>query len=115
MVLGMTQEELGDAIGVTFQQVQKYEKGANRISASSLQQIADMLGVPVAYFFDGAPSLLRPSSRETDDAPAPEFLTDFLDTSDGIALAKAFTLIRHAKVRRAIVRLVEELTTDDED
>ena len=59
MALGMSQEKLGDAIGLTFQQVQKYEKGANRISASRLQQIAHVLGVPVTYFFDGAPGLPR--------------------------------------------------------
>src|SRR5262245_19127916 len=115
MVLGMSQEKLGDAIGLTFQQVQKYEKGANRISASRLQQIADVLGVPVTFFFDGAPGLPRASSRDTEDAPAPELLTDFLGTSDGIALAKAFTRIRRAKVRRGIVRLVEELTMENGD
>jgi transcriptional regulator with XRE-family HTH domain len=115
MVLGMSQEKLGDAIGLTFQQVQKYEKGANRISASRLQQIADVLGVPVTFFFDGAPGLPRASSHEANEAPAPELLTDFLSTSDGIALAKAFTRIRRAKVRRGIVRLVEELTTEDGD
>jgi transcriptional regulator with XRE-family HTH domain len=115
MMLGMSQEKLGDAIGLTFQQVQKYEKGANRISASRLQQIADVLGVPVTYFFDGAPGLPRVSSRDTEDAPAPELLTDFLGTSDGIALAKAFTRIRRAKVRRGIVRLVEELTADEDN
>jgi transcriptional regulator with XRE-family HTH domain len=114
MMLGMSQEKLGEAIGLTFQQVQKYEKGANRISASRLQQIADVLGVAVTYFFDGAPGLPR-ASHGMEDAPAPELLTDFLSTSDGIALAKAFTRIRRAKVRRGIVRLVEELTTDDED
>jgi transcriptional regulator with XRE-family HTH domain len=115
MMLGMSQEKLGDAIGLTFQQVQKYEKGANRISASRLQQIADVLGVPVTYFFDGAPGVPRVSPRDTEDAPAPELLTDFLGTSDGIALAKAFNRIRRAKVRRGIVRLVEELTADEDN
>jgi transcriptional regulator with XRE-family HTH domain len=110
MLLGMSQEKLGDAIGLTFQQVQKYEKGANRVSASRLQQISDVLGVPVTFFFDDAPGLQRAASR--DDAPSPDILTDFLATSDGLALAKAFTRIKRAKVRRGIVRLVEEITGD---
>ena len=67
MLLGMSQEKLGDAIGLTFQQVQKYEKGANRVSASRLQQISDVLRVPVTFFFDDAPGLQRAASR--DDAP----------------------------------------------
>ena len=114
MLLGMSQEKLGDAIGLTFQQVQKYEKGANRVSASRLQQISDVLGVPVTFFFDDAPGgLQRTASR--DDAPSPDILTDFLSTSDGLALAKAFTRIKRAKVRRGIVRLVEEITGDDHD
>jgi transcriptional regulator with XRE-family HTH domain len=111
MLLGMSQEKLGDAIGLTFQQVQKYEKGANRVSASRLQQISDVLGVPVTFFFDDAPGLQRAASRG--DAPSPDILTDFLATSDGLALAKAFTRIKRAKVRRGIVRLVEEITGDD--
>ena len=110
MLLGMSQEKLGDAIGLTFQQVQKYEKGANCVSASWLQQISDVLGVPVTFFFDDAPGLPRAASR--DDAPSPDILTDFLSTSDGLALAKAFTRIKRAKVRRGIVRLVEEITGD---
>jgi transcriptional regulator with XRE-family HTH domain len=113
MLLGMSQEKLGDAIGLTFQQVQKYEKGANRVSASRLQQISDVLGVPVTFFFDDAPGPQRTASR--DDAPSPDILTDFLATSDGLALAKAFTRIKRAKVRRGIVRLVEEITGDDHD
>jgi transcriptional regulator with XRE-family HTH domain len=115
MLLGMSQEKLGDAIGLTFQQVQKYEKGANRISASRLQQIAGVVGVPVTFFFEGQPGLPRAASREVDDAPSPDILTDFLATSDGLALAKAFTRIKRAKVRRGIVRLVEEITMDDDD
>jgi transcriptional regulator with XRE-family HTH domain len=115
MLLGMSQEKLGDAIGLTFQQVQKYEKGANRISASRLQQIAGVVGVPVTFFFEGQPGLPRAASRELGDAPSPDILTDFLATSDGLALAKAFTRIKRVKVRRGIVRLVEEITMDDDD
>jgi transcriptional regulator with XRE-family HTH domain len=89
-------------LGLTFQQVQKYEKGANRISASRLQQLCKILSVPVPFFFEGLP--------DTPDVDG-EFaaLNGVLATSDGIALASAFTRIRDPKVRRAIVALVEQL------
>jgi transcriptional regulator with XRE-family HTH domain len=110
MMLGMSQEKLGDALSLTFQQVQKYEKGTNRIGASRLQQISHILQVPVAFFFEGAPS---PSSgAQTDgmhEAPSPAYVADFLATSDGLALTRAFTRIKDAKLRRRIVDLVEEI------
>src|SRR5262252_3285858 len=90
MMLAMSQEKLGDAIGLTFQQVQKYEKGANRIGASRLQQISGILQVPVSFFFEGAPDLnVLPYAGK--DAPPPTYLSDFLTTSEGLALTKAFT------------------------
>src|SRR5256714_1857091 len=90
MMLGMSQEKLGDALGLTFQQIQKYEKGTNRIGASRLQQISLILQVPVAFFFEGAPSPPgRPAGLE--EAPSPAYVTDFLATNDGLALVKAFT------------------------
>ena len=112
MMLGMSQEKLGDALGLTFQQVQKYEKGTNRIGASRLQQISHILQVPVSFFFEGAPS--AHTSAKSDgmgEAPSPAYVSDFLATSDGLALTKAFMRIDDSKLRRRIVDLVEQIAT----
>lgn len=109
MMLGMSQEKLGDALSLTFQQVQKYEKGTNRIGASRLQQIAHILQVPVAFFFEGAPDLGDGPANGLADAPSPAYISDFLATSDGLALTKAFMRISDAKLRRRIVDLVEHI------
>jgi transcriptional regulator with XRE-family HTH domain len=114
MMLSMSQEKLGDALGLTFQQVQKYEKGTNRIGASRLQQISHILQVPVAFFFEGAPDLRPPGSEGMKEAPSPAYVSDFLATSEGLALTKAFMRIKEAKLRRRIVDLVEEIA-DDKD
>jgi len=108
MMLSMSQEKLGDALGLTFQQVQKYEKGTNRIGASRLQQISDILQVPVAFFFEGAP-MLGGQPSGLGEAPSPAYISDFLATSDGLALTKAFVEIKVGKVRRRIVDLVEAI------
>ena len=110
MMLSMSQEKLGDALGLTFQQVQKYEKGTNRIGASRLQQIANILQVPVEFFFEGAPHLAG-TPRPDADAPSPAYVSDFLSSSDGLALTKAFMRISDAKLRRRIVDLVEQIAT----
>jgi transcriptional regulator with XRE-family HTH domain len=100
MMLGMSQEKLGDVLGLSFQQLQKYEKGMNRISASRLQHLSQILQVPVAFFFEGAPG----GSDGT--AESPSYVSEFLATSDGLALAKAFMRIEDARLRRLIVHLV---------
>lgn len=105
---GLSQTALGTAVGVTFQQVQKYEKGTNRISASRLQQISKMLGVPVAFFFDGAPAD-ETIGNGFAEAPATTYVADFLATSEGVQLTKAFVRIKSPRVRRRIVDLVESL------
>lgn len=112
MMLGMSQEKLGDALGLTFQQVQKYEKGTNRIGASRLQQISLILQVPVSFFFEGAPA---PPGRPGGfvEAPSPAYVTDFLATTDGLSLTKAFMQIKSPKLRRRIVELVEEMSTGE--
>lgn len=117
MMLSMSQEKLGDALGLTFQQVQKYEKGTNRIGASRLQQIANILQVPVSFFFEGAPDLGgTPTPEGMSEAPSPTYVSDFLATSDGLALTKAFMRIQDAKLRRRIVDLVEHIAgRTDED
>jgi transcriptional regulator with XRE-family HTH domain len=112
MMLSMSQEKLGDALGLTFQQVQKYEKGTNRIGASRLQQISQTLQVPVAFFFEGAPNL-HPQPGGMAEAPSPGYVSDFLATSDGLALTKAFMRIKEPKLKRRIVDLVEEIAEQD--
>ena len=107
MMLGMSQEKLGDALGLTFQQVQKYEKGSNRIGASRLQHIAQILQVPVSFFFDGGPA--SEGTRGAAALASPSYVSDFLATRDGLALAKAFMDIKDKKLRRCIVALVEEI------
>lgn len=114
MMLGMSQEKLGDALNLTFQQVQKYEKGTNRIGASRLQQIAHFLQVPVSFFFEGAPDLPG-NPGGMNEAPSPAYISDFLATSDGLALTKAFMRIKDPKLRRRIVELVAQIAGEDED
>jgi transcriptional regulator with XRE-family HTH domain len=107
-MLGMSQGKLGDALGLTFQQVQKYEKGTNRVGASRLQHIASILQVSIPFFFEGAPTLPGQASG-LDEAPSPAYVSDFLATSDGLSLTKAFMRISDAKLRRRIVDLVEQI------
>jgi transcriptional regulator with XRE-family HTH domain len=113
MMLSMSQEKLGDALGLTFQQVQKYEKGTNRIGASRLQQIAHILQVPVSFFFEGAPAVTSGVRHDgLSEAPSPAYVSDFLATSDGLALTKAFMRIGDSKLRRRIVDLVEQIASE---
>ncbi len=109
LMLGMSQEKLADAIGLTFQQVQKYEKGTNRMGSSRLQQIANVLQVPVTFFFEGAPGQPKLDGK----APSPAYVNEFLSTSDGLALTKAFMQIKDPKLRRSIVNVVEEIAGED--
>ncbi len=113
MMLSMSQEKLGDALGITFQQVQKYEKGTNRIGASRLQHIAHILHVPVAFLFEGAPRMPYFPGR-AHEAPSPAYVSDFLASRDGLALARAFTRIDDAKLRRCIADLVVTVAGDGE-
>jgi transcriptional regulator with XRE-family HTH domain len=114
MMLGMSQEKLGDALALTFQQVQKYEKGTNRIGASRLQQISQILQVPVAFFFEGAPHLADGVTTDLmESAPSPTYVSDFLATSDGLSLTKAFMRIPDPKLRRRIVDLVQQIAGED--
>jgi transcriptional regulator with XRE-family HTH domain len=108
LMLHMSQERLADQLGLTFQQVQKYEKGTNRISASRLQEISNILEVPVPFFFEGAP---QPNGgmRRGDETPSLAYITDFLGNADGHALVKAFIKIKDATLRRSIVRMVEAI------
>src|SRR6202789_2392974 len=93
MMLSMSQEKLGNALNLTFQQVQKYEKGTNRIGASRLLHISNILDVPGEFFFEGGPAV-RSTFKATRAAPSPAFVSDFLATPDGQALTKAFVGIK---------------------
>ena len=105
MQLNMSQEKLGDAIDLTFQQVQKYEKGTNRIGASRLQQIAKVLQTTPAFFFDGLDSLDHLAGSP------PDFTIPVLATTDGLELVRAFGQIplSHPKMRRRVVDLVAQI------
>ncbi len=118
VILGMSQEKLGEALGLTFQQVQKYEKGANRIGASRLQQISRTLDVPPAFFFEGAPSFEAAASDERAHVGVAEdsnstYVADFLSTAEGLHLNMAFARIHDPKVRKRIVDLVVALAGDE--
>jgi len=111
MLLGLSQEKLGEALGVTFQQVQKYEKGMNRIGASRLQDMAKILDAPPSFFFEDAPTLAPGGFSESKSA---DFVVDFLSTVEGLQLNKAFASIRDQKVRRRIVDLVVAIAAAEE-
>ena len=111
-MLAMSQEQLADALGITYQQVQKNEKGANRIAASRLQQISHILQVPVAFFFEGAPDA-APHGSHGSALSAPQ-IDDFVSDSDGLRLIGAFMRIDNAALRRRIVMLVQEIAGDDD-
>jgi|SRR5262245_3438458 len=115
MLLGMSQERLGEKLGLTFQQIQKYEKGINRIGASRLFDLAQVLGVPVQFFYEEAPAAevghLVPDGFA--ERPADNSIVEFLRSRDGLELNKAFVRISDAKARRAIVDLVRSLANDD--
>src|ERR1700727_420601 len=108
IMLGMSQEKLGDALGLTFQQVQKYEKGTNRVGASRIQQISEILRVPVSFLFEGGPSGTA-NAEDFSEGTSPAYVSDFLATSEGLALTRAFTRITDAKLRRSIVEMVEQI------
>ena len=114
MMLGMSQEKLGESLGITFQQIQKYEKGTNRIGASRIQHISRVLSVPVSFFFDGAPGVNSDQPR-VGDAEPPNYLVDFLATTDGIQLNKAFVRIKDAKLRRRVIDLVRAMAGISDD
>ena len=107
MLIGMSQEKLGDLLGLTFQQVQKYEKGINRIGAGRLFEIARILDVPVDFFYDGVGA---PSDALTEtSAPVMEFVS----SSEGLQLSLAFMKIRDPKVRKRVLDLVKSLAEEE--
>lgn len=117
-LLKMSQEKLGERLGVTFQQVQKYERGANRVGASRLWKISEVLDVPVSYFYEGisteyggqsdSPALL---AAEPDQSP---LVYEFINSSDGVSLAKAVLQIKNKAVRRQILELARSLAKSEQ-
>jgi transcriptional regulator with XRE-family HTH domain len=115
ILMKMSQEKLGEALGITFQQVQKYEKGANRIGASRLQQISKTLKVPPSFFFEGAPA--GGSSAQSAgfaEESSSQYVVDFLSTAEGLHLNRAFARIRDPKIRKRVLDLVTTLAEQSE-
>lgn len=105
---GMSQEKLGDSLGITFQQVQKYEKGTNRIGASRLQNIASILNTSVAFFFEGQPGSEASVEGMAEDGN-PDYVVDFLSSAEGIQLNRSFSKIKDPLIRKKVIDLVRSL------
>jgi transcriptional regulator with XRE-family HTH domain len=113
MTLGMSQEKLGEMLGLTFQQVQKYEKGTNRISVGRLVDISNILGVEIDFFFNGIKS--NRTQPGFADQPMAPYASEVMSTPEGLQLIRAFATINNAKVRRSIVQLVSVLASSEAD
>ena len=112
VAIGMSQEKLGDMLGLTFQQVQKYEKGMNRISVARLIEITKILGVDVHFFLDGVTSTKSGPGFAEENPPS--YVADMMSTPEGLQLVRNFTGIKNPKVRKSIVQLVASLAAQDE-
>ena len=112
-MLGLSQEKLGESLGVTFQQVQKYEKGSNRIGASRLQKLSEILKTPISFFFEDAPGSQKNMVDGMSEADSPNYVVDFLSTSEGLQLNRAFANIKDPKVRKKIIDLVRSLADEE--
>ena len=108
MLIGMSQERLGDLLGLTFQQVQKYEKGVNRIGAGRLFEVSRILNVPVDFFYEGVNDAAQ-GANEIDGAP----VMDFVSSGEGLQLSLAFMKIKDAKVRKRVLDLVKSLAEEE--
>ena len=110
MLIGMSQERLGDLLGLTFQQVQKYEKGVNRIGAGRLFEVSRILNVPVDFFYEGVNATPgQPGASEAEGAPVMEFVS----SGEGLQLSLAFMKIKDAKVRKRVLDLVKSLAEEE--
>ncbi|MDF1767607.1 helix-turn-helix transcriptional regulator [Maricaulis sp.] len=110
-LLKMSQEKLGDELGVTFQQIQKYERGANRVGASRLYRLSRALDVPVQFFFEGLVG--EPSIAGVAEGDQTPIVYDFIQSIDGVTLAESFSRIKDGKVRRRVLELVRTLASED--
>jgi len=112
MLLGMSQEKLGEHLGLTFQQIQKYEKGINRIGASRLFDLSQVLGVPVQYFYEELPvGAAEAGATGFAERPSENYAVEFLGSREGLELNKAFARITDLRVRRSIVELIRALAS----
>jgi transcriptional regulator with XRE-family HTH domain len=113
MLIGMSQERLGDLLGLTFQQVQKYEKGVNRIGAGRLFEVSRILNVPVDFFYEGVAAQLtgQPGMAESESSPP---VMEFVSSGEGLQLSLAFMKIKDAKVRKRVLDLVKSLAEEEE-
>jgi transcriptional regulator with XRE-family HTH domain len=109
MLIGMSQERLGDLLGLTFQQVQKYEKGVNRIGAGRLFEVSRILNVPIDFFYEGVNT--QPGGSEPEGAPP---VMEFVSSGEGLQLSLAFMKIKDAKVRKRVLDLVKSLAEEEE-
>ena len=112
-MLGMSQEKLGELLGITFQQIQKYEKGSNRVGASRLQAIASILNVPVSFFFEDAPGQATSQPGGFAEDSDTGYVVNFLSSPEGLQLNRAFVKISDAKVRKQILALVKSLSSEE--
>jgi len=111
MLIGMSQEKLGDMLGLTFQQVQKYEKGVNRVGAGRLYEISRILGVPIDFFYEGVASAQEPGGfAESRNAPP---VMEFVSSGEGLQLSLAFMKIKDPKVRKRMLDLVKSLAEEE--
>ena len=110
MLVGMSQERLGELLGLTFQQVQKYEKGINRIGAGRLFEVSEILGVPISFFYEDIEPRLKAGGFAEEEEPPP--VMEFLSSGEGLQLSLAFMRIKDAKVRRRILELVRSLANE---
>jgi transcriptional regulator with XRE-family HTH domain len=116
MLIDMSQEKLGALLGLTFQQVQKYEKGVNRIGAGRLFEMSKMLGVKVDYFYDGVDEEKKPAlSRNGVDKDADPPVMEFVSSGEGMQLSLAYMRIRDAKLRKRVLELVKEIADEHRD
>jgi len=114
-MLGLSQEKLGGMIGLTFQQVQKYERGANRISASRLHELSRVLDVPVSFFFDDTDPVRAPATGGFAEPPAEAFQSDPLRKSETIELVRAYFSIEDSAVRRPLLDLAKALAAESHE
>jgi transcriptional regulator with XRE-family HTH domain len=110
MLIGMSQERLGELLGLTFQQVQKYEKGVNRIGAGRLFEVSRILGVPIDYFYEGVAPQTANGLSDNDEAPPP--VMEFVSSGEGLQLSLAFMKIRDPKLRKRVLDLVKQMAED---
>jgi transcriptional regulator with XRE-family HTH domain len=108
-LLGMSQTELADTAGITFQQIQKYEKGANRVGAGRLQQFSEALGVPPSYFFEGVPIVGKKTPAPQEGELSEDTIVSFLGTREGAALVRAFMAIKQKPIRQTAIAFLETL------